>query len=685
MKIGTHFKGGLAMEQQSNSSSSKEIPSEVENERSVAATQPAVQQDASKPAEVKPEVVKPAVKPAVKKPAAAKPVLKKPAAVKPAAKTQAAAKPAAKKPAAKPASKPAAKSAKKPTTSASQNASSASETAAKTNKSSSSGSTAKGGFAKGGSSGSTAKGGTAKGGSSSLAKGGALKGSQAGAGTAPPKKRRRPKRVVSNKPIAIGRRGFTKLKNISEIRHFLRLSEQPVFFVGATAFNLLGLDRWVRGFSYIAYFDSWDGAHPRVFTPMHKPYVEFQSGEEINNWLLKNHEVRAHIARNTPPGMRPQVLMVFFDAETERICDELDYELILPSHAIREYLDSKIVTTQIADSVDVPSVPNIITEVSNWTELQAAAKKANLGRDLVIQTAYGDSGKTTYFVKTKSDFERIAQDITDVEIKIMKRINNRPIAIEAVVTRHGTIVGPCMTEITGHPELTPYRGGWAGNEMFPAVLDDEHRHTANMMVRKLGDRLVEEGYSGFFEVDVLLDTDTGELYLGELNPRISGASAITNVTAGAYADVPLFAFHLLEYSGIDFEIDIDELNQRWEDLAAEDEWSHIVIKHTLDTMEFINSAPPTGRYVIDHFGRMVYSNLNLDWHSLRNESESYFLRIASTGDYRWKGSDLGILLTKSHLETEDGALSLHAKYLSDSIRSMYNTTVVESADSWNPS
>ena len=63
----------------------------------------------------------------------------------------------------------------------------------------------------------------------------------------------------------------------------------------------------------------------------------------------------------------------------------------------------------------------------------------------------------------------------------------------------------------------------------------------------------QEGYRGFFEVDVLVDVDTDEVYLGELNPRISGASAITNVTAGAYADVPLFLFHLLEYMGVEFE------------------------------------------------------------------------------------------------------------------------------------
>ena len=38
------------------------------------------------------------------------------------------------------------------------------------------------------------------------------------------------------------------------------------------------------------------------------------------------------------------------------------------------------------------------------------------------------------------------------------------------ITRHGTIVGPFMTSLIGHPELTPYRGGWCGNDIFPDAL-----------------------------------------------------------------------------------------------------------------------------------------------------------------------------------------------------------------------
>ena len=80
------------------------------------------------------------------------------------------------------------------------------------------------------------------------------------------------------------------------------------------------------------------------------------------------------------------------------------------------------------------------------------------------------------------------------------------------------------------------------------------------MVRKLGDVLGGEGYLGYFEVDLLHDLDSDELYLGEVNLRLSGASPMTNLTTEAYADIPLFLFHLLEFMDVDYELDVDEIN-----------------------------------------------------------------------------------------------------------------------------
>ena len=465
------------------------------------------------------------------------------------------------------------------------------------------------------------------------------------------------------------------LRNMSEVRHYFRTNEVPIYFVGATPFNLLGLDRWVRNFTYIAYYDGWDGGHPRVFTPKRKPYIEFESGEEINNWLLSNAEVLAFIASRRPPGVRPKIVMVFFDAETERICAELGYDLILPSAELREHMDSKLVTTRLGNDVGAPSVPNILTTVEDYEDLVRQSTAAGLGSDLVVQSAYGDSGKTTFFIDDEAGWKKNAKDIVGQEVKVMKRINNRPIAVEAVLTRNGTIVGPFMSELIGYKRLTPARGGWCGNEMFPEVLTGESRRTATQLVRRLGDRLAKEGYRGFFEVDVLIDTDTGEVYLGELNPRISGASSITNVTAGAYADVPLFLFHILEYMNVDFDLDIDEINERWEELASADVWSQMVMKETDDIVQRLTATPRTGQYSLDASGGLVFRRAALDWHQLQNEREAFFLRIYGPGDYRWKGADLGVLVTKGRLQVDNGqgksSLAIRARHLIDSIRAEY--------------
>ena len=465
------------------------------------------------------------------------------------------------------------------------------------------------------------------------------------------------------------------LRNMSEVRHFFRTNDVPIYFVGATPFNLLGLDRWVRNLSYVAYYDAWDGAHPRVFTPKDKPYVEFSSGEDINNWLLQHPEVRAHMSRGLRPGVRPKIAMVFFDEETEGICEELGYDLILPKAALREHLDSKLVTTRLGNQAKAKSVPNVLTKVDDWAGLLAAARRAKLGEDLVVQTPYGDSGKTTFFLTSEADWNKHKKDIAGQDVKVMKRINNRPVAVEAVLTRSGTVVGPFMSELTGYAKLTPYRGGWCGNEMFPEVLEGKLRAKASRLVRRLGDRLAAEGYRGFFEVDVLIDTDTDEVYLGELNPRISGASAITNVTAGAYADVPLFLFHLLEFMDVDFDLDVDEINQRWEELAAVDVWSQMIIKETAGVVERLDATAVTGQYALDASGALVFRRAALDWHQLQNEDEAFFLRIYAPGDYRWKGADLGVLVTKGRLQTDapsgGTALTIRARHLIDSVRAQY--------------
>jgi biotin carboxylase len=469
----------------------------------------------------------------------------------------------------------------------------------------------------------------------------------------------------------------TTLSGIPEIRAFFRTNRTPVYFVSPTAFNLLGVDRWLRNFFYINYFDSFEGSHPRVFVPRDRSYRDFESMEDVCNHLLTHREVLDRIQRGGPGG---KAVFVMFDEETEKAAAAAGLEVAHPSAELRHRLDSKIVTTQLGNEAGVPSAPNTLGRATSYAELTALAATAGLGGDLVVQTPYGDSGKTTFFIRGERDWDRDAEDMVAQELKVMKRINNRALAVEAALTRHGTVVGPLMNDLIGHPELTPHKGGWCGNDIFPDALSPEHMERARTLTRKLGDRLATEGYRGFLEVDYLVDVDSGELYLGEMNPRISGVTSMTNVTAGAYADIPLFLFHLLEYLDVEYEVDVDDINRRWAQESSVDVWSQLVLKDTRDDVQQLTRAPRTGIWRFADSGGIEFARWGNDWHSLQDETEAFFLRVLAPGDYTYPGADLGILVARSRMEGDDGRLTERAQHWIDGIHAQFAGTPVEQRD-----
>ena len=466
------------------------------------------------------------------------------------------------------------------------------------------------------------------------------------------------------------------LKNISEIRRFFHTNSDPIYFVSATNFNLLGLDEWVKNFTYICYMDCFDGRHPNVFVPSEMPHDEFQSIEDINNYLLQHKEVVDMIKRR---GGKPKFVFLMFDERTEALVKELGGTLWFPKAKLRQSMDNKIETVRIGNKAKVPSVPNTLAEVRSYDHLREITEKAGIGHDLVLQSAFGDSGHTTFFIKSEADFRKHEHEIVgEGEIKIMKRIDCRGSAIEACATSEGTIVGPLMTELVGFKDLTPYRGGWCGNEIFPTAFPPKTRQMARELTFKFGEQLRKEGYRGYFELDFLIEKKSGDIWLGELNPRITGASSMTNHAAFAHADAPLFLFHLLEFSRKPFKLDVEELNARWADPDMIDQWSQMVIKHTEDSVDIVTSAPQSGIYKMLEDGRVVFDRF--DYHRRAvGDNEAFFLRISNVGDYRYEGADLGILVKRGRSMTNGFKLTEEAKRWIHGIKSAFSARPLPSA------
>ena len=168
----------------------------------------------------------------------------------------------------------------------------------------------------------------------------------------------------------------------------------------------------------------------------------------------------------------------------------------------------------------------------------------------------------------------------------------------------------------------------AGLNDWMAAMKARDRNKARDMAYRFGNQLIKESYRGYFDLDFLIDEKDGEVYLGELNPRICGASSITNHSAFAYADAPLFLFHLMEFSGLKYKIDVEELNARWAQKEFIDSWSQLVIKSTSENVDIVTNAPPTGVYKMAIDGTVSYDRFDYDRQAIESEREAFFLVLA---------------------------------------------------------
>src|SRR5262252_7067969 len=167
-----------------------------------------------------------------------------------------------------------------------------------------------------------------------------------------------------------------KFRGVSDLREFFRTNQTPIYFVSPTAFNLLGIDRWVRDFHYVTYFDSFEGSHPNVFVPVDRQAPEFESIEDICNYLLAHPEVLSWMAAQGSGGL---AVFVMFDSETEELAARAGLRVAHPPAALRHRLDSKIVTTELGNDAGVPSVPNVLGRADSYADLLALA--GDLGTD----------------------------------------------------------------------------------------------------------------------------------------------------------------------------------------------------------------------------------------------------------------------------------------------------------------
>jgi predicted ATP-grasp superfamily ATP-dependent carboligase len=260
--------------------------------------------------------------------------------------------------------------------------------------------------------------------------------------------------------------------------------------------------------------------------------------------LLDNDEVQQFIDSQENPH-----IIVFKPTERiERMCDEYNWTLINPSAELASKVEEKI------------------SQVEWLGELTSLLPKHHIatGKELewnsenyVVQFNRAHTGTGTLVMTSQSDVDELKEKFPNRPVRVSSFIEGTMLTSNNVVAEN-IHVGNINYQITGLQPFTENSFATVGNDFgLPSeLLTDEQRKEYANIVTQVGNKLKKDGWKGLFGVDVILEKETGKLYLIEINAR---QPASTTFESSLQKEDTIFEAHLSALLGQSVE-KITEIN-----------------------------------------------------------------------------------------------------------------------------
>ncbi|HSX47591.1 MAG TPA: ATP-grasp domain-containing protein [Patescibacteria group bacterium] len=272
---------------------------------------------------------------------------------------------------------------------------------------------------------------------------------------------------------------------------------------------------------------------------------------------------------------------------------------------------------------------------------------------VILQDENLSGGKGTYIITNDDDLKtarNFFKNRNSNNIVASKYIEGHEFSIQAVVTKSGIFVGPIQRQIIDDPLLVnPH----LNKEKFCGGVIDKEDQSGTLFIglrdltKKIGLQLKNRGYKGIFGVDFIVDDN--EIFLIEINARLTGLTALINAIYEEVEDMPLSLLHILELGNFKYKIVDSKLDFN--------KSGSILVLHSLSDKNYILlDSPKSGVYSFKE-GNLIYlSNKNLVLTNL-NKDEFIIQKFAPNGMLiKPGGRILNLLFNKSVLDKKTNKL-----------------------------
>jgi len=363
-------------------------------------------------------------------------------------------------------------------------------------------------------------------------------------------------------------------ENLDEIKKLFP-QEVGVVGVGVTAYPRSALGYLLPNYKILSLLETGDLEAIRQICEVVS--VEKNLGgvlpEKFNtSSILSLESVRRWLGKRNFPN-----LFVYKDSEAiDRVAGEMGLKILGTEGKIRKVFENKKQFREELEKAGLKPIQGLTLKVDEVDEKKWEELKIELGERLVFQLSdYSvGGGLGTFFINSKNDLKEfkefverrrlVRQELNKVIewVNVTKFIEGESSSILGCATRYGTVTGGLQKQIIDQPELAALHGRsgvWLGHD-WQVKFAEKAQKQAEKLCQQWGNYIYSQGYRGVFGLDVVVDKEN-IVYPVECNSRYTGAFPVYTMMQLDKGEMPLDIWHLLEWLGVDYEMDFKEVQK----------------------------------------------------------------------------------------------------------------------------
>lgn len=304
-------------------------------------------------------------------------------------------------------------------------------------------------------------------------------------------------------------------------------------------------------------------------------------GKRNPSTALKSIAIQNRI-ENSSRENTPLLILYKSSPYIEKLCRRKGWIPAANSFKIYKKLESKTFFRSLLRDLHIEGIPG---QALPLNKLEYKKLIAEYPAGFVVQKPVSGGGGGTFFIKNAKSFRVTIDTLTkspDVKpssrLLISKFIKGYSPSVTGCVTRKGILqLSPQLQLIDIKEVYSKNKGNgvfcghdWSAAQKIPGHIQQKMRQVVDLV----GVYLQKKSYKGIFGIDFLVDDKSGEVYPVELNPRLLGTFPVSTFVQQKAGELPLIAFHALEFAGQEYGADISVLNRAF---AKGKEGSHLFL------------------------------------------------------------------------------------------------------------